>query len=52
MRVVMSCNAEDFNYVEMCALFSLDIPEDLKFAFDVLAKAADELDNTALILID
>lgn len=42
----------EFDYTKTAAEFSLDIPADFNFAFDVLAKQAVENDKTALISID
>lgn len=41
-----------FDYEAARAEFSLPIPEDFNFAFDVIAKRAQENDKTALIAID
>ncbi len=41
-----------FNYEEVRAGFSLDVPDDFNFAFDVVAKRGRENDKTALIAID
>jgi acetyl-CoA synthetase len=45
-------NVETFDYKKIRSSFSLDIPDDFNFAFDVLAKKGAEADKTALIAID
>ena len=45
-------NAEIFNYEAAREGFSLKIPDDFNFAFDIVAKRAVEADKTALIAID
>ena len=41
-----------FDHAAACADFSLPVPEDFNFAFDVVGKRARENDKTALIAID
>jgi acetyl-CoA synthetase len=41
-----------FDYTKAAADFSLEVPEDFNFAFDVLSKQAAQNDKTALIYID
>jgi len=41
-----------FDYAAACAEFSLTIPDDFNFAFDVIGKRAHENDKTALIAVD
>ena len=41
-----------FNHAEAVSNFSLSIPDDFNFAFDVVGKRATEADKTALIAID
>ena len=48
----MPQNVETFDYEKIRSSFSLDIPDDFNFAFDVLAKKAAKANNTALIAID
>ncbi len=48
----MAADFAPFDYEAACAEFSLTIPYDFNFAFDVIAKRARENDKTALIAID
>jgi acetyl-CoA synthetase len=48
----LSASFPPFDYAAARAGFSLTIPEDFNFAFDVIAKRAREGDKTALIAID
>ncbi len=48
----MSSKFPPFDYAAACANFSLPIPDDFNFAFDVVGKRAQENDKTALIAID
>jgi len=48
----MSDKFAPFDYDAARADFSLPVPEDFNFAFDVVAKRANEADKTALIAID
>ena len=48
----MPQNVETFDYEKIRSSFSLDIPDDFNFAFDVLAKKAAKANKTALIAIN
>ena len=48
----MSDQFAPFDYDAARANFSLPVPDDFNFAFDVVAKRANEADKTALIAID
>ena len=48
----MSDTFAPFDYDAACKSFSLPVPDDFNFAFDVVAKRAREADKTALIAID
>ena len=48
----MNSKFAPFDYEAARAEFSLPVPEDFNFAFDVVAKRAKEADKTALIAID
>ena len=48
----MSSSFPPFDYDAARAGFSLPIPENYNFAFDVIAKRAREADKTALIAVD
>ena len=43
---------QPFDYDEARAGFSLSVPKDFNFAFDVVGKRATENDKTALICVD
>ncbi len=47
----MASETGTFDYEAARAEFKLDIPDDFNFAFDVLAKQAEEADKTALIAV-
>ena len=48
----MPQNVETFDYEKIRSTFSLNIPDDFNFAFDVLAKKAAKANKTALIAIN
>ncbi|MCW9034436.1 MAG: AMP-binding protein [Alphaproteobacteria bacterium] len=48
----MSSKFAPFDHAKKCAEFSLPIPSDYNFAFDVVGKRAQENDKTALIAIN